>query len=128
MGLFQVQERSTFNEMISRLQKKIAANKKTIADITELAIQAFDQRDECQSKIQALQERNEKDAQQYAAELKVYWFTGSLTRFQIDWSRLHLNGIPFFLVQPSSVQSLWCNINLVKAERAFFFPFITSVS
>ncbi|XP_059086891.1 coiled-coil domain-containing protein 63-like [Tigriopus californicus] len=65
-----VQERSTFNEMISRLQKKIAVNKKTIADITELAIQAFDQRDECQSKIQALQERNEKDAQQYAAELK----------------------------------------------------------
>ena len=49
----------------------LAANKKTIADITEMAIQAFDQRDECQSKIQALHERNEKDAIQYASELKV---------------------------------------------------------
>ena len=56
--------------MIAKYQKKISANKKTIADITELAIQAFDQRDECQSKIQALQERNEKDASQYASELK----------------------------------------------------------
>lgn len=89
-----VQERSTFNDMIAKLQKKIAANKKTIADITEMSIQvrlnheikarnvcvsnfcylldlqAFDQRDECQSKIQALQDRNEKDAVQYTAELK----------------------------------------------------------
>ena len=31
---------------------------------------SLSQRDECQSKIQALQERNEKDAQQYASELK----------------------------------------------------------
>ena len=56
--------------MIARLQKKIAGNKKVIADITEMAILAFDQRDEAQSKITALQDRNEKDAQQYAAELK----------------------------------------------------------
>ena len=35
-----------------------------------MAILAFDQRDEAQSKITALQDRNEKDAQQYAAELK----------------------------------------------------------
>lgn len=56
--------------MIARLQKKIAGNKKIIADITEMAILAFDQRDEAQSKITALQDRNEKDAQQYAAELK----------------------------------------------------------
>ena len=56
--------------MIARLQKKIAANKKVVADITEMAILAFDQRDEAQSKITALQDRNEKDAQQYAAELK----------------------------------------------------------
>ena len=33
-----VQERATFNDMIAKLQKKIAVNKKTIADITELAI------------------------------------------------------------------------------------------
>ena len=65
-----VQERATFNDMIARLQKKIAGNKKVIADITEMAILAFDQRDESQSKITALQDRNEKDAQQYAAELK----------------------------------------------------------
>ncbi len=50
-----VQERANFNEMIARLQKRIAANRKTIGDITELSIQAFDQREECQSKIQALQ-------------------------------------------------------------------------
>lgn len=77
--------------MIAKLHKKIAANKKTIADITEMAILAFDQRDEAQSKISAFQvriffnshifdsivqklkyfqERNEKDAMQYAAELK----------------------------------------------------------
>ena len=56
--------------MIARLQKKIAGNKKVIADITKMAILAFDQRDEAQSKITALQDRNEKDAQQYAAELK----------------------------------------------------------
>ena len=41
-----------------------------VADITEMAILAFDQRDEAQSKITALQDRNEKDAQQYASELK----------------------------------------------------------
>ena len=35
-----------------------------------MSLQAFDQRDECQSKIQALQDRNEKDAVQYTAELK----------------------------------------------------------
>ena len=34
---------------------QISANRKTIGDITELSIQAFDQREECQSKIQALQ-------------------------------------------------------------------------
>ena len=50
-----VQERATFNDMIARLQKKIAGNKKVIADITEMAILAFDQRDEAQSKITALQ-------------------------------------------------------------------------
>lgn len=36
-------------------RQKIATNRKTIGDITELSIQAFDQREECQSKIQALQ-------------------------------------------------------------------------
>jgi hypothetical protein len=41
--------------MIAKLHKKIAANKKTIADITEMAILAFDQRDEAQSKITAFQ-------------------------------------------------------------------------
>lgn len=65
-----VQERATFNDMIARLQKQIAGNKKVVADITEMAILAFDQRDEAQSKITALQDRNEKDAQQYASELK----------------------------------------------------------
>ena len=65
-----VQERATFNDMIARLQKHIAGNKKVVADITEMAILAFDQRDEAQSKITALQDRNEKDAQQYASELK----------------------------------------------------------
>ena len=34
-----VGERSQFNDMIAKLQKKIAQNKKTIADLTELAIQ-----------------------------------------------------------------------------------------
>ncbi len=51
-----VGERSQFNDMISKLQKKIAGNKKTIADLTELAIQAYDQRDEAQSKIVAMKE------------------------------------------------------------------------
>ncbi len=41
--------------MIAKLHKKIASNKKTIADITEMAILAFDQRDEAQSKITAFQ-------------------------------------------------------------------------
>ena len=53
-----MQERATFNDMIAKLHKKIAANKKTIADITEMAILAFDQRDEAQSKITALQVRD----------------------------------------------------------------------
>jgi chromosome segregation ATPase len=34
-----VGERSQFNDMIAKLQKKIAQNKKTISDLTELAIQ-----------------------------------------------------------------------------------------
>ena len=55
-----VQERATFNDMIARLQKKIAGNKKVIADITEMAILAFDQRDEAQSKITALQVKSLK--------------------------------------------------------------------
>ena len=37
--------------MIARLQKKVAGNKKIVNDITEMAILAFDQRDEAQSKI-----------------------------------------------------------------------------
>jgi hypothetical protein len=41
--------------MIAKLHRKIAANKKTISDITEMAILAFDQRDEAQSKITAFQ-------------------------------------------------------------------------
>jgi len=53
--LILLQERATFNEMISKLHKKIAVNKKTISDITEMAILAFDQRDEAQSKISAFQ-------------------------------------------------------------------------
>ena len=65
-----VGERSHFNEMIAKLQKKIASNKKTISDLTELAIQAYDQRDEAQSKIQAMKEKNEKDARNYAEEMK----------------------------------------------------------
>lgn len=65
-----VQERSNFNDNISKLQRKLGQNKKTVADITEMAILAFDQRDESQSKIAALQEKNEKDAATYAAELK----------------------------------------------------------
>ena len=65
-----VQERSNFNDLIAKLQKRSVTNKKIIADITEMAILAFDQRDESQSKITALQERNEKDAGTYAAELK----------------------------------------------------------
>ena len=65
-----VGERAHFNEMIARLQKKIATNKKTISDLMELAIQAYDQRDEAQSKIQAMKEKNEKDARNYAEEMK----------------------------------------------------------
>ena len=65
-----VGERSHFNEMIAKLQKKIASDKKTISDLTELAIQAYDQRDEAQSKIQAMKEKNEKDARNYAEEMK----------------------------------------------------------
>ena len=38
-----VQERATFNDMIAKLQRKIAGNKKIVADITEMAILAFDQ-------------------------------------------------------------------------------------
>ena len=65
-----VQERSNFNDLIAKLQKRSVTNKKIIADITEMAILAFDKRDESHSKITALQERNEKDAGTYAAELK----------------------------------------------------------
>ena len=65
-----VGERAHFNEMIAKLQKKIATNKKTISDLMELAIQAYDQRDEAQSKIQAMKEKNEKDARNYAEEMK----------------------------------------------------------
>ena len=65
-----VGERAHFNEMIAKLQKKIGGNKKTISDLMELAIQAYDQRDEAQSKIQAMKEKNEKDARNYAEEMK----------------------------------------------------------
>ena len=54
-----VQERSNFNDLIAKLQKKSQANKRIIADITEMAILAFDQRDESQSKITAFQVCND---------------------------------------------------------------------
>ena len=54
-----VQERSNFNDLIAKLQKKSQANKRIIADITEMAILAFDQRDESQSKITAFQVSND---------------------------------------------------------------------
>ena len=65
-----VGERTQFNAMIAKLQKNITINKKTIADLTELAIQAYDQRDEAQSKIMAMKEKNEKDAKNFAEEMK----------------------------------------------------------
>ncbi len=65
-----VQERARFNATITRFQKKISANRRVIGEITESAILAFDQRDEAQNKMAALQDRNDKEAMQYTAELK----------------------------------------------------------
>jgi len=69
-----MQERATFNDMIAKLHKKIAANKKTVADITEMAILAFDQRDEAQSKISAFQVSHRLKNSYYNINLKKTFF------------------------------------------------------
>ncbi|XP_014665796.1 PREDICTED: coiled-coil domain-containing protein 63-like [Priapulus caudatus] len=63
-------ERSHFDGMYKRLTRSLADGKKRLCEIVEQATQAYDQRDEGQSKMTALKERSEKDQTAYNVEMK----------------------------------------------------------
>ncbi|XP_070572078.1 coiled-coil domain-containing protein 63-like [Ptychodera flava] len=64
------QERSLFDSLYKRLSRELGDGRKEIVSVIETATQAYDSRDEAQSKITSLTERSEKDQLQYNAELK----------------------------------------------------------
>ncbi|XP_076343796.1 coiled-coil domain-containing protein 63-like isoform X2 [Tachypleus tridentatus] len=63
-------ERSQFNTIHHRLSKKLSEGKKEIIGLIEKATYTYDQRDETQSKIQQLREKNEKEQFKYSTEIK----------------------------------------------------------
>lgn len=63
-------ERSVFDNLYKKLSKELNRSKRNTADVIEASTQAFEQRDEAQSKMSALQERNDKEHHQHHTEMK----------------------------------------------------------
>ncbi|RDD40524.1 Coiled-coil domain-containing protein 63 [Trichoplax sp. H2] len=63
-------ERIIFENIYKKLEKQLIDYKRKIGGVIEESTQAYDARDEAQSKMMALKEKNEKDLAQYNLELK----------------------------------------------------------
>lgn len=63
-------ERGVFNKHYKQLIDRLAATKQKTSDIIDQATQAYDQRDEANSKTAALRERNSKESVAHMTELK----------------------------------------------------------
>ncbi|XP_037069469.1 coiled-coil domain-containing protein 63-like [Pollicipes pollicipes] len=63
-------ERGTFNKHYRKLIERLAATKQKTSDIIDQATQAYDQRDEANSKTAALRDRNAKESVAHMTELK----------------------------------------------------------
>ncbi|XP_045621744.2 coiled-coil domain-containing protein 63 isoform X1 [Procambarus clarkii] len=65
-----LKERDKFMLQAQRLEKQLADTVKRKGDIMDQVTKAYSERDEAQTKMRALKERGERDAQQYTHELK----------------------------------------------------------
>ncbi|XP_071531594.1 coiled-coil domain-containing protein 63-like isoform X2 [Panulirus ornatus] len=65
-----LKQRDKFILQAQRLEKQLAATVKKKGDIMDQVTKAYSERDEAQTKMRALKERAERDAQQYSHELK----------------------------------------------------------
>ncbi|XP_043210072.1 coiled-coil domain-containing protein 63-like [Amphibalanus amphitrite] len=63
-------ERATFNKQYHKLIDRLAATKQKTSEIIDQATQAYDQRDEANSKAAALRDRNTKESVAHMTELK----------------------------------------------------------
>ncbi|XP_066969341.1 coiled-coil domain-containing protein 63-like isoform X1 [Macrobrachium rosenbergii] len=65
-----LKERDKFMFQGQRLEKQLAATVKKKSDVMDQVTKAYSERDEAQTKMRALRDRAERDAQQYSHELK----------------------------------------------------------
>ncbi|KAK3856476.1 hypothetical protein Pcinc_037203 [Petrolisthes cinctipes] len=65
-----LKQRDKFLLQAQRLEKQLQATTKKKSDIMDQVTKAYSERDEAQTKMRALKERAERDAQQYSHELK----------------------------------------------------------
>ncbi|XP_076821624.1 coiled-coil domain-containing protein 63-like [Clavelina lepadiformis] len=63
-------QRAVFDGLHKKLTKELNEQKRMMGEIIEQSTQAYDQRDDAQTKMMALKERNEKDLAQYNMEYK----------------------------------------------------------
>jgi len=63
-------ERCVFDNLYKKLGKELNRSKRDTSDVIEASTLAFEQRDEAQTKMSALQERNDKEKQQHHSEMK----------------------------------------------------------
>jgi len=63
-------ERSVFDNLYKKLSKELNKSKRSVTEVIEASTLAFEQRDEAQSKMSALQERHDKEHLQHMTEMK----------------------------------------------------------
>ncbi|CAB3359112.1 Hypothetical predicted protein [Cloeon dipterum] len=64
-------ERAQFNIRFEKLAQQLAEGKKLAAELTDAATQAYDQREEAQSRLQMLKEQEQIDVDRYKADTNV---------------------------------------------------------
>ncbi|XP_063240883.1 outer dynein arm-docking complex subunit 1 [Bacillus rossius redtenbacheri] len=65
-----LKERGHYNQLQQRLTARLAAGKRLVVDLIEQATLAYDQREEAQSKLQALKERGRTDVFVHSQEMR----------------------------------------------------------
>nr|CAD7410127.1 unnamed protein product [Timema poppensis] len=65
-----IKERSHFNQLYQQLTSRLQSGKKVIVDLIEQATLAYDQREEAQSKLQALKDRGRVDLSVHSQEMR----------------------------------------------------------
>ncbi len=63
-------ERERFEQLHNKLEKELATLRQDIAEVIENSTQAYDQREEAQTKMILIRDKEDKDKQQHYTELK----------------------------------------------------------